>query len=198
MRMTGLGIDLNLTDVVKSYVNDVLNYYQAKVGTFLTYPQKLDSMKTRLADLSAYPDLYNSAASLLLEVNSAISNQNYVMAQATSIIEVVTALKSDPIIIDAMAGRYPNIIEIDKYQRINDFVNKAGIAKNSLSGIGDAIDRQTNIVNSLESRISALESGKGISGGTSFLKNIPVGVWIGIGFIGIKLVGGKLIKAFKK
>jgi hypothetical protein len=194
-RIGSLGLDLG--SELLDFVKNVAVNYQAKIGTFLTYPQTLQGLKTRLVALSPTPYV-NQAALMINEVDSAIANQNNLQTQGVDAIGLMNQIKTDPLIIDAINGKYPQWYELDKIQRVTDFINRAGTVKNIMSSLMDSVDRQTNIVNDLEKRVTNLEVSAGVKSKLAILANVPTAVWITLGVIGLKAGAGFFFKRGRK
>ena len=195
--VAGLGFDFNVGNVLKSYINDVIANYQAKLGQFLIYDQTLADLAKRAVNLAKYPSTQLASGTLALDIKNAQTNQSTLKTSGFAIISVVNDLQKNPIVIDAMAGKLPSVVELEKWNTLTNFVNNAGNAKNSILTWLAQVDQQTAVVNDLINRTKNLEGSVGVSAGGFNLKSVPVGVWIGIGFIGIKFAGKGIIKAIR-
>lgn len=198
-RLSGLGFDLDMAGAIKRYVDEVVSQYEARIGRFLTYKEKLLNFRTRLTKLSTVASVRQSAYDLSAEVETAVTNQNALQSEGLNIFTLVERLKTDPIVKNAMDGKLPEYWELDKLLLLQNTYDVAMEAKNNIaSWLAKAGVHEDNIKD-LEGRLENLETSSGVSVAKIplSLAQVPTGVWIGVGFLALKIVGGGLIKLIR-
>jgi len=189
----GLGTVGQLPDVntlVNTYIQGVIAEYQSKIGQFMTLANTLYQLRTRAINLAKYPLTQQPSATLLIDINNAITTQNNLQATGSDIVNSITAIKSDTDIKNLIAGKTPSVTDISTWTRIGVLYVRAYDIYNRGKTFFSNINTQTQSVNNLITRTVNLEQSVGITYTSGFaisdiIKYLP---YIAGGIVGLIVV----------